>query len=116
MLSSLNTTILRFWMNLDKAKVMFNVHDTPESIYVEDVALEVVQEYVKKLSTFIALYRTAIVGLETTSRVKSLDECNWAGQCLKSCVKFLGYPCHNALRPRYSATASYHYDIRSHRI
>lgn len=33
-------------MNLDKTKVMFNNHIIPKPIYVEDLALEVVHEYI----------------------------------------------------------------------
>lgn len=46
MLSSLNTAHERrvgLGINLDKTKVMFN-HVTPEPIYVENVALDVVYE------------------------------------------------------------------------
>lgn len=69
--SSLNTDSRLFGlgMNLDKTKAMYNDHIILEPIYVKDVALEV-DQYIYFRQTLHMRDR-----VETTSKVKSADEC-----------------------------------------
>ena len=71
------------WMNLDKTKVMFNEHITPEPIVVNDSTLEVIREYVY-------LGQTLQLGKRLT------EEFSWAGRRLVNCVESSRHLFHKA--------------------